>query len=169
MYSQRLFRLSQFAVASLIFSGLFLTLGCRIEKPPSRIEKAEIHKKELADAPLPVLPQPDIDDAQRVVETCGQPVSDSVVPIFSKYYNGPVRRLEYAGRRDVKLDFIPSRPRAELAHGEAPLPHGGYSYTLPAGATWRFQAARMEQQVLITAHGVAFYLPCAGDALSRDF
>ena len=165
------YRISHIVAASLLLAGLTAALGCRIETAPSRIDRKELHLEKLADAPLPILPQPEYDQAEHVMQSCGQPLTDIVTPVYSKYYNGPVRRLEYVGNRRVTLDFIPSRPRAQLAHEEAPLPHNGYNgYTqLPPNATWRFQAGRMEQEVMITAHRVAFYLPCAGEALNHEF
>ncbi len=92
------------------------------------------------------------------------------MPVYTKYYNGPVRRLEYVGMHSVTLDFIPSLPKAELAYVEAPLPHDGRGYgALAADATWQFQAGYMEQEQMVTARRLAVYLPCAGEALRRDF
>ena len=178
MYSQRFFPSAiKTVTASLLLVGLGATVGCRIQRAPSRIERAEVHLAKLADAPLPILQQPDVDDASNVMASCGQPNSDTVQRIYSKYYNGPVRRLEYTerreeylGKRPVTIDFIPSRPRAELAYVEAPLPHEGYGNAqLPANASWRFQAGHMQEEYLITAHRLGNYLPCAGEALRNEF
>ncbi len=144
--------------------------GCRIERPPTRVEKDELALAKLADAPLPILPQPQGDDAVRVIEACGPPSLDTVTPVYSKYYNGPVRHMEYVGQRKVTLDFIPSGPRAQLAFTEAPLPPRAYSADeVPANTTWRFQSGQMAQVTMITSHRLSLFLPCAGDALSREF
>lgn len=162
-------RVSNIVAASSLLLGLAASVGCRIDHPPSRSQRQESRQEKLAEAPLPVLPQPEYDDAVQVLQFCGPPRSDIVLPVYSKYYNGPVRRLEYVGRRHVTLDFIPSRPRAELAYGEAPLgPSYGGGQVSP-NTTWRFQAGRMEQEVMITSHRLEFYLPCAGQALRQDF
>ena len=166
MFASRFFKI---VTASSLLLGLAATVGCRIDHPPSRSQRQEIRQEKLADVPLPILPQPAYDDAVQVIQFCGSPRSDTVMPVYSKYYNGPVRRLEYVGRRHVTLDFIPSNPRAELAYGEAPL---GPSYgggPVSPNTTWRFQAGRMEQEVMITSHRLEFYLPCAGQALKQDF
>ena len=166
MFAQRFTKLT---LAGLLAPGLVPIAGCRIEQPPSRLQRHEAHLAQLAQAPLPVLRQPDYDQAALVMQYCGQPSSDVVMPVYSKYYNGPVRRLEYTGRRTVALEFIPSHQRAELAYTEAPLGPGYRGTGFSPNTTWRFQAGRMEQEVMITAHRVEFYLPCAGEALKRDF
>ena len=162
-------RLQKIVTTSLLLVSFGAMAGCRIERAPTRVEREESHLERLAEAPLPILPQPDVDDALTVIQACGQPNSDTVTPIYSKYYNGPVRRLEYLGRRKVTLDFIPSRPRAELAYAEAPLPRQGAWDRLPPNASWRFQAGYMEQEQMITSHRLDNYLPCAGDALRHEF
>ena len=161
--------------SSLLLLGVASTMGCRIEQAPSRMERAEVHQAKLADTQLPILPQPEVNDAERVMAACGRPDMEWTGPIYSKYYNGPVRRLLYRevrtkGDREVRLDFIPSRPKAELAYTEAPLPHEeDRNAALPANATWRFQAGQIEQEYIITAHRLRVYLPCAADALKYEF
>jgi len=163
------------AAFSLLLLGVASTVGCRVEQAPSRLERAEVHKARLADTPLPVLPQPEVNDAERVMAACGRPGMDWTGPIYSKYYNGPVRRLVYpearnGGKREVRLDFIPSRPKAELAYSEAPLPHDEErDAALPPNATWRFQAGQMEEDYILTASRLRVYLPCAAEALKYEF
>jgi hypothetical protein len=161
---------SRTVFAVLWFLPLTALQGCEVAHPPTHEQRRAQEQAELADAPLPVLPQPDIDDVAHVIEACGQPELDSVAAIYSKDYNGPVRRLRYGGRRPIELNFISSRPRAELAYGEAPLPRAERpAPQLPPHATWRFQDARLEKEVMITSHRLAAYLPCAGLALRGEF
>jgi hypothetical protein len=132
---------------------------------------AEQQKAEHAQNSLPPnqpLP-PQGDDAERVMEACGRPSSDTVQAIYDKLYNGPVRRMVYRGRQVVTLEYIPSLPAAHQTDVPAPFPPGlRASPYPPPNAVWRFQAARMENQEFLTSKRFEIYLPCAAHALADE-
>lgn len=146
-------------------------MGCRVENAPSRRDRAQEKKaREAETAPLPEVPRhPVVDDAQRVLEACGRPASDTVQPIYDKTYNGPVRRMVFRGRQLVALDYIPSLPEAHVSHIPAPFPPPERaSPTPPPGSVWRFQGAFMENREFVTSTRLAIYLPCAAQALADE-
>ena len=146
-------------------------VGCRVENPPTRREIAQERKVERAQTALPRSQPlaPATDDAERVLEACGRPGSDTVQPIYDKLYNGPVRRMIYRGRQLVMLEYIPSLPVAHQTYTPAPFPpEERASPYPPPNAVWRFQAARMENQEFLTSKRFEIYLPCAAHALADD-
>ena len=145
------------------------SLGCRIENPPTRRELAQERKEINAQkAEPPPQRYPVVDDAERVMEACGRPASDTVQPIYDKIYNGPVRRMVYRGRQVVVIEYIPSLPTAHQTDVPAPFPPPERAPAYPPpNAVWRFQSARMENREFVTSTRLEIYLPCAARAL-RD-
>jgi hypothetical protein len=145
-------------------------LGCQVEKNPTRKqvaeEKAAIHASKSAPPPNPT---PAINDAALVLETCGRPASDTVVPIYDKLHNGPVRRMVYQGRQLVELEFIPASPVARQTNVEAPFPPGERAPAIaPPDTIWRFQSAHMENREFVTTSRLEIYLPCAAHAMEKE-
>ena len=101
-------------VAGVVCGLMVVTLlGCRIEKPTPHVDVfKERAEKRLDNMITPrELPPPAQDEAAQVLQTCGRPASDKILPIYTKLEHGPVRRLVYTGRRRVTLDFVPSDPQ----------------------------------------------------------
>ncbi len=145
-------------------------VGCRIEDSPSRREVAQQGRADRADR---IAPPPShisvVDDAQRVVDACGQPASDTTQAIYDKIYNGPVRRMIYFNRQPIVVEFIPSLPEARLAGHEAPFPPELRApATPPPGSVWRFQTVRMGEREIMTKTRLSIFLPCAAKALEDE-
>ena len=144
--------------------------GCRIEDPPSRREVAQQNRAADADksAPPPHYVAK-VDDAERVIEKCGQPASDTEQAIYDKIYTGPVRRQVYFNRQPIVMEYIPSLPEARQAGHEAPFPPELRApATPPPGSVWRFQTARMGEREFMTSTRLKIYLPCAASALEDE-
>ena len=145
-------------------------LGCQVERNPTRKqvaeEKAAINARESV-APPPATPA--INDAARVMESCGRPASDTVVAIYDKLHNGPVRRMAYLGRQFVELEFIPASPAARQTDVEAPFPPGVRAPAVaPPDTIWRFQSAHMQNREFVTTSRLEIYLPCAAHAMEKE-
>jgi len=104
------------------------------------------------------------DNAAQVIESCGKPSPDQVLPIYNKMNQGPVRRMVYRKQRLVTLEFSPTHP---IARADA---HHHLSAQLPAGSTWRFDIAHVPKELdVITAARMELFLPCAAKALRSEF
>jgi hypothetical protein len=134
--------------------GLVLALGCAVEDPLSRQQEHQVtvaKQQDQAYSPR-VIAAPHTDDAQLVLSACGRPQSDQTVTLHNKLQDGQMRRLSYAGRKAVTLDFVPEST-------------GGNQ----ASAVWRFSHAEVEDETLMTSARVEVYLPCAAHALSGEY
>ncbi len=145
-------------------------LGCRVEDPPSRRDIARDDRAEEAQrTPPPPHALAVVDDAERVIESCGQPAGDTTQAIYDKMYNGPVRRMIYFNRQPIVVEFIPSLPEARQSGHEAPFPPELRApATPPPGSVWRFQAVRMGEREVMTSTRLSIYLPCAALALADE-
>jgi hypothetical protein len=144
--------------------ALLAPLGCRTEHPPSRQQLESEDVARIAATPVGPSPVSHVDDANRVLARCGSPMSDEVLSVFNKLQNGPMRRMTYTNGQDVTLDFIPAIPVAHASNAQAMMqrPGGG---PVPSPVIWHFNEAHMQQQDMLTAKRLAFYLPCAAAAL----
>jgi hypothetical protein len=112
---------------------------------------------------------PNIDDANLVLADCGRPSSDTVLAIYDKMNNGPVRRVVFHTKRLVTVEFIPSHPLAKGArdahHKLIKLPT-----SLPDGSVWRFDDAKVPKELdIITADRLAYFFPCGAKALHPEY
>jgi hypothetical protein len=140
-----------------------LTLGCKEERLPPREQTVHAPQTKFIEPPH-------IDDANLVIARCGHPRSDAVLPIYDKLNNGPVRRMVFRGTRTLTFDFIPSHPIPKITTATAPFPHPQkLPTTLPPDSVWRFDEARLGKQEMLTTNRVKLYLPCAAEALVKEY
>jgi hypothetical protein len=156
-------------LAALIAVATVGPLGCRVDHPPTRKQVAEERAEDNAEHTAPAAQRiPLYNDAARVIEACGQPLSDTTVAIFDKLYNGPVRRMTYRGRQIIIVEFVPANPEAHQTDIPAPFPQPERGPTSVSPDTvWRFQTAHMQNREYLTSKHLDIYLPCAAGAL-RD-
>jgi len=142
-----------------MLTGIFLTAGCKVERPPAP-EPQDVQKKAQADGTaVTVLNTPTTDNAAAVIASCGPAGSDQVITVTDRTATGPVRRLVYgSGQRQTTLDFIPLQTGS--GNGQA---------TTSSNTAWRFSQAVVDNQRLVTAANVRVYLPCAANALANEF
>jgi hypothetical protein len=104
------------------------------------------------------------DNADQILQSCGPPSSDQVLPIYNKLNQGPIRRMTFHQRRLVTLEFIPSHPIERTSSNQKLTPQ------LPAGSVWRFDVAVVPKELdMITAARLKLFLPCASKALRNEF
>jgi len=144
-------------LASIVWAA-----GCKVEKLPTPEEQAEADAKKNAqlavNSAVTALPTPTTDNAAAVIASCGPAGSDNIMTINDKYYAGTVRRLVYRSGREITFDFIPLQTNSSSGR--------------PANSSntiWRFNEAHVENQRLLTAANIKFYLPCAANALAKEF
>jgi len=152
--------------AAFLISLVLVLSGCQQEHPTSHPQLFE-QKADGAPQTNEVGPGT-TDSAALVMASCGRPGSDTVLAIYDKLNNGPVRRMVYRHlHRVITLDFTPSHPLKRdpnAPHHAVPTPR------LPAGSVWRFDEASVPKEIdMITAARVAVFLPCAGEALKAEY
>jgi len=155
-------KLIKSAMLMTMLVGIVWAAGCKVEVLPSREQQKQADEKKKAQedvtavAPAPV---PSTDNAAQVITTCGPAASDEVVSVNDKHDSGTVRHLVYRnGSREVTLDFIPLQA----------IPGNGHA-AASSNTLWRFNEARVDNQRLLTAANIKVYLPCAGNALAKEF
>ncbi len=154
------------ARAAFLISLTILAAGCTQERPTSRPE-VFLPKAQAAPQTNEIGPGT-TDSAQQVMASCGRPSSDTVLAIYDKLNNGPVRRMVYHHlHRVMTIDFTPSHP---LKRDPNAPKHAVPPARLPAGSVWRFDEASVPKELdMITAGRVAVFLPCAGAALRAEY
>lgn len=150
---------------------LFL-LGCAVERPTSRAGSGDAKKQgEARKAAQLVTPReaarPRIDEAQLVLNGCGRPATDVVLPIYDKQDHGPVRRMTFRGRRVVVVEFVPWMAAGTVVP-TTQVPRPAPNVEMAADTVWEFSEARMENEELLTSTRLAVYLPCAAKALEKE-
>jgi len=150
------------AISVAMLAGIVWAAGCKVEVLPTREqqkladEKKKVQEELTAVAPAPV---PSTDNAAQVIAACGSAASDEVVSINDKHDSGSVRHLVYRnGPREVTLDFIPQQTNSNNGHAAT-----------SSNTVWRFNEARVDDQRLLTAANIKIYLPCAANALAKEF
>ena len=159
------------AVLSIVLlSTCLFFAGCETERGPSHAELEKLNRPQVYPTPSAFVFST-VDDANRVLQACGRPTYDAILPIYDKLNNGPVRRMVYHGRHDITLEFIPSHPLARVTDQPAPFPHPPITLpvTLPANSVWRFDDARMQEEDLMISRRIKVYLPCAAGALAYEY
>jgi len=143
-------------------ASVVCTAGCRVERMPTpeqqQQEEAKKNAKLAADAAVSAAPTPTTDNAAAVIAMCGPAASDEIVTVNDKHDSGRVRRLVYRTGREITLDFIPLQTSSGSGHAAA-----------SSNPIWRFNEARVENQTLLTAANIRVYLPCAANALAKEF
>jgi len=162
---QRPFITNRILAATL--TAIVCTAGCHVEKMPSREDtKAQAEAKKNAKwnegtVAVPI-PSPNTDNAAEVIAACGPAASDQIVTVDDKTESGPVRRMVYSnGRRSTTLDFLPLQASASSS--------GNRQAAASSNSVWRFNQALVDDQRLLTAANIRVYLPCAANALAKDF
>jgi hypothetical protein len=153
--------------AAFVVSMVLVVGGCQEEHPTS-------HPQIFSSAVNPAAPATNevgpgtTDSAAQVMGLCGRPGSDTVLAIYDKLNNGPVRRMVYRHlHRVITVDFTPSHP---LKRDPNASRHAVPPARLPAGSVWRFDEASVPKELdMITAARVAVFLPCAGAALKAEY
>lgn len=150
------------AMSVTMLASIVCAMGCKVEVLPTRDQQKQAEEKKKAEqevtavAPASV---PSTDNATQVIASCGSAASDEVVNINDKHDSGTVRHLVYRnGPHEVTLDFIPMQPASSNGHPAA-----------SSNTVWRFNEARVENQRLLTAANIRVYLPCAANALAKEF
>jgi hypothetical protein len=139
--------------------GVVCFTGCKVEQMKPR-DPAE-DKKSAAlpnEGVVTVVPGPTTDNAAQVIAACGPAASDELVTVNDKMYAGTVRRMSYNGGRHVTLDFIPLQSSPDNRN-QPPS----------SNTVWRFNQAVVDDQKLLTAANIRVYLPCAANALAKEF
>lgn len=136
-----------------MLAGTILLAGCRVEKLPSREQQQQEKDSKLAaKTSVTEIQVPTTDDAALVIAACGPAASDQVVSINDKTENGTVRRMVYSGSHPTTLDFLPLQNNSSASN-----------------TVWRFNEAIVDNQKLLTAANIRVYLPCAANALAKEF
>ena len=155
-------KLFKSAVSVAMLASIVWATGCKVEVLPTREQQKQADEKQKAqDAvkAVPVASGPTTDNAAQVIASCGPAASDEVVNINDKHDSGTVRHLVYRnGPRETTLDFIPMQTTSSNGHPAT-----------SSNKVWRFNEARVEDQRLLTAANIRVYLPCAANALAKEF
>jgi len=136
-----------------LFAGTVLLAGCKVEKLPSREQQQQEKDSKLAaKTSVTEIQVPTTDDAAMVIASCGPAANDQLVTVNDKTGNGTVRRMVYSRGHPITLDFIPLQKNSSASN-----------------TTWRFNEAIVDNQKLLTAANIRVYLPCAANALAKEF
>jgi hypothetical protein len=154
-------------ILAAMLTAIVCTVGCHVEKMPSREEakdqaEAKKNAKWNAGTVAVTIPSPSTDNAAEVIAACGPAASDQIVTLDDKTESGPVRRMVYNnGRHATTLDFLPLQTgTSSSGNGQA---------TASSNNAWRFNQALVDDQKLLTAANIRVYLPCAANALAKEF
>jgi len=140
--------------------AIICAAGCKVETQPSDDQlKKQADAKKNADTAVVPLPVPTNDDAALVIAACGPAASDQLVNLDKNY--GTVRRMVYRGSREVTLNFLPLQTGTSNS--------GSGHAAASSNTVWRFNEALVENQKLLTAANIRVYLPCAANALAKEF
>jgi len=144
-----------------MLASIVWTAGCKVEELTKREQQEDAKKNAhlAVESAITAVPTPTTDNAAAVIASCGPATSDQVVSINDRTESGPVRRLVYGrGSRQTTLDFLPLQTNSS----------GGHAAT-PSNTVWRFNQALVDNQRLLTAENIRVYLPCAANALAKEF
>ena len=162
---QRQFITNRILAAAL--TAIVCAAGCHVEKMPSPEEtkdQAEAKKNDKwnSGTVAVVIPTPSTDNAAEVIASCGPAASDQIVTVDDKTESGPVRRMVYnSGKREMDLDFLPLQTSTSSS--------GNGQAAASPNSVWRFNVAHVDNQRLLTAANIRVYLPCAANALAKEF
>jgi hypothetical protein len=150
------------AVLATLLVSLAWASGCKVEVMQTREQKEQADASKNAQLAVSKatteLPTPTTDNAAQVIATCGPAASDSIVTVDERGVSGAMRKLVYSNGREITLDFIPLQTSSGNGHAAA-----------SSNTVWRFNQARVENQTLLTAANIRVYLPCAANALAKEF
>jgi len=149
------------AMLVTMLASVVLAMGCKVEDLSKRQQQKDAKKNDrlAVESAVTAAPTPTTDNAAAVIAACGQASSDQVVNINDRTESGPVRRLVYSrGLRQTTLDFLPLQTNSSSGHAAT-----------SSNTIWRFNQALVDNQRLLTAANIKVYLPCAANALAKEF
>ena len=146
------------AMLAAMLASVVCAAGCKVEKMPTPEQQQQEDARLAADAAVTAAPTPTTDNAAAVLALCGPAASDEIVTVNDKHDSGRVRRLVYRPGREITLDFIPLLTSSGSGHAAT-----------SSNTIWRFNEARVDKQRLLTAANIRVYLPCAANALAKEF
>jgi hypothetical protein len=150
------------AMLAMMLAAVVAAVGCKVEWKRSPEELQKQADSQRAPTAVVELPVPSTDDAALVIAACGPATSDQIMTINDRTSSRQVRRMVYRGGRETTLDFIPLQ-KTNSANNDS-------AHTAPASNTiWRFDEAVVDNQKLLTAANIRVYLPCAANALAKEF